>query len=65
MVNQVLVMPANVLIFGITPKYTILIMNVNKKNIPNENLAKEKEYNLISINFSRWKHYIFRDCFGT
>ena len=35
--------------FGIFPKHAILI-NVNEKNIPNENPTKEKQYNLISMN---------------
>ena len=35
-------MPANVPIFGIIPKHTVLI-NVNEKNIQNENPTKEKE----------------------
>ena len=42
-------MPANVTIFGIIPKHAVLI-NVNEKNIPNENPAKEKEYNSMSMN---------------
>ena len=42
-------MPANVPVFGTIPKHAVLI-NVNEKNIPNENPAKEKEYNSISVN---------------
>ena len=42
-------MPANVPIFGIIPKHTVLI-NVNEKNIQNENPTKEKEKNSISMN---------------
>ena len=42
-------MPANVTISGIIPKHAVLI-NVNEKNIPNENPAKEKEYKSMSMN---------------
>ena len=42
-------MPANVPIFGIIPKHAVLI-NVNEKNIPNQNPAKEKAYNSMLMN---------------